>query len=67
MAKPDLLHIGADVRLLQWLLSNPVDNVYSTNVDVMLVEYETTRTTRRGKIVTGESGIKRWPLVPDPR
>lgn len=65
MAKIDTLDIGADVRLLEWLLSNPAAAVYSLKVPVMIVKYETTRKTRRGDIVPAESGIRRWPLVPD--
>lgn len=67
MARSAPLHIGADIRLLEWLLSNPVAEVYSLNVPVMIVKYETTRKTRRGDIVPAASGIRRWPLVPEPR
>lgn len=63
--KAGALNIGGDVRLLEWLLSNPVAEVYSTNVPVMIVSYETTRTTRKGKTVPDASGIRRWPMVPD--
>ena len=59
------LHLGDDERLMNWLISNPVAEIYSPNTPVMIVTYEGTRTTRRGQIVTAESGMRRWPLVPD--
>lgn len=60
-----MVHVGADVKLLEWLTSNPIAEVYSTNTPVMGVSYETTRTTKRGEIVPAESGFRRWPLVPE--
>lgn len=67
MAKPELLDLGADLRLVEWLTSNPVAEVYSLRVPVMILTYETTRTTRRGEVKPDASGMRRWPLVPEPR
>jgi hypothetical protein len=68
MAKTMLmLSVGADTRLLEWLTSNPVAEVYSMDVPVMGISFETTRTTKRGEVVPDASGFRRWPLVPEPR
>lgn len=65
MAKQMLMiSIGADTKLLEWLTSNPVGEVYSINTPVMGVSFETTRKTRRGETVPSESGFRRWPIVP---
>lgn len=59
------LNLKDDVRLMDWLLSNPVGEVYSLNNPVIGVEYETFRKTRRGDVRPDASGFRRWPIVPD--
>lgn len=64
MAKVETLDIGSDMRLLEWLTSNPVGEVYSMSAPVMIVSWATTRQTKHGDTVPHENGIRRWPIVP---
>jgi hypothetical protein len=62
-----LMHnFQADKRLIEWLASNPVANPYTLDTPVIIAEFETMRVTSRGKIVLAESGMRRWPIVPEP-
>ena len=60
-----MLDLGNDIRLRDWLLSNPVGEVFSTNTPVMGIEYHMLRTTKKGETRVAEQGFRRWPLVPD--
>lgn len=62
-----MINAGSDLKLVEWLTSNPVGEVYSIATPVMGLEFETTRVTRRGNVVSERSGFRRWPIVPEPR
>ncbi len=43
----------SDLRLVDWLTSNPMRDVYKAEVPVMGLTYDTGR----------ETGFRRWPIV----
>jgi len=54
---PSFVDLGADVRLAEWLASNPIGEVYSLDNPVFRLDFDTPKRT----------GFLRWPVVPEPK
>jgi hypothetical protein len=52
---PSFVDLGADVRLAEWLASNPIGEAYSLSNPVFRLDFDTAK----------RSGFVRWPVVPD--